>query len=124
MLRAFAVAIEMYACALALSGCDGLCANEQLSESTSPSGRLRAVTFRRDCGATTGFSTQVSVLVASKPLPNEAGNVFIIEGEPRTIVRWITDQHLSISCSDPARDFKHETSFGDVQITYDGPPSI
>ncbi len=38
----------------------GLCGNDVLSENISPSGHWKAVVSERSCGATTGFSTQVS----------------------------------------------------------------
>src|SRR5262245_12187443 len=74
-----------------------LCANAQVAEDISPDGKLKAVTFRRDCGATTKESLQVSILPAGKSLPNEAGNVFVASGTPIVVVRWISARHLSIS---------------------------
>ena len=98
---------------------DDLCANDDLRESVSQNGRLKAVRFRRDCGATTAFSTQVSILPTASNLPNEAGNVFSVAGEPAIIVRWIDDKHLIISGGGAATPFKHLSTFGDIQITYD-----
>jgi hypothetical protein len=47
----------------ALAGCgDAGCGNAVLQDLPSPEGRRHAVVFTRDCGATTAFSTQVSVL--------------------------------------------------------------
>ena len=96
-----------------------LCANDNLRESISPNGALKAVLFRRDCGATTSYSTQVSILPASHQLPNEAGNVFVVSGEPIVVVRWIDDQHLSISGGGASTAFVHLTDFRGVRITYD-----
>lgn len=56
---------------------DDLCGNTLLAETPSPEGNLRAVVFERNCGATTSFSTQVSVIESGSTLPNEGGNVFI-----------------------------------------------
>ena len=56
---------------------DGLCGNDVLAEVPSPDRRFRLVAFNRDCGATTGFSTQVSLLKLHEALPNSEGNVFI-----------------------------------------------
>jgi hypothetical protein len=53
----------------------GMCGNEELQSLVGPDGRHRAVAFQRDCGATTGFSRQLSVLPAAAALPNEGGNV-------------------------------------------------
>ena len=55
------------------------CGNDLVREVRSPSGKMKAVVFERDCGATTGFSTQVSLLLSNKSLPNESGNLFIAD---------------------------------------------
>jgi hypothetical protein len=59
-----------------MSSFDDLCGNTIVSTEFSPDHRLKAVLFERNCGATTGFSSQVSVLPADRDLPNEGGNVF------------------------------------------------
>ncbi|HEY7181405.1 MAG TPA: hypothetical protein VIC84_08295, partial [Blastocatellia bacterium] len=71
-------------CLLLLSiysaGCLNLadgCGNEILRVHYSPTKKLKAVVFERDCGATTGFSAQISIIPANSDLPNKAGNVFV-----------------------------------------------
>jgi hypothetical protein len=96
-----------------------LCGNDNQQEIISPNGTLKAVQFRRSCGATTGYSTHVSILPASRRLPNEAGNVFVVGDEPTVIVRWIDDRHLSISGGGAGTAFVHLTDFRGVHITYD-----
>lgn len=93
------------------------CANDNLRERISPGGQLKAVTFRRNCGATTPYSTQVSILPASRNLPNEAGNVFTVDHEHSIDVRWIDDHHLNIS-GETITQFLHLNEFNGVQITY------
>ena len=103
-----------------LCGCGpDLCANAQVSEDVSPDPRFKAITFRRDCGATTNYSVQVSIVPADKSLPNETGNVFVASGEPLVVVRWVADRHLSISGGGSPRAHKAEKSFRGVQITYE-----
>ena len=105
---------------LSLCGCmPDLCANKQIAEAVSPNDKLKAVTFRRDCGATTKETVQVSILPTKKSLPNEAGNVFVASGEPIVVVRWISDRHLSISGGGASGAFKADKSFGDIEVTYD-----
>lgn len=41
---------------------DDICGNKIIQEIPSPNRKLKAVIFTRDCGATTGFSTQISLL--------------------------------------------------------------
>jgi len=116
MVKPFAIASLL----LSLSDCmPNPCANAQIAQDVSPSGKLKAVTFRRDCGATTKETVQVSILPAKKALPNEAGNVFVARGTPLVVVRWIDDRHLSISGGDSSGAFEAKKSFRDVEITYD-----
>jgi hypothetical protein len=69
-------------CLASVVGChDDLCGNQVTQEVSSPSGNYRAIVFEFDCGATTGFSTQVSILPANKKLKNETGNIFAAEGD-------------------------------------------
>jgi hypothetical protein len=115
MVKALAIAILLFS----LCGCmPDLCANAQISDAASPDGKLKAVTFRRDCGATTKYSVQVWIIPAKKPLPNGGGNVFVASGEPNIVVRWIDDRHLSISGGGSLGAFKAEKSFGDIEVTY------
>ena len=57
--------------------CSGLCGNDVIEEVVSPNGKTKALVFQRDCGATTGFSTQISILSYQARLPDKPGNVFI-----------------------------------------------
>ena len=57
----------------------GACRNEILGSHYSPTKQLKAVVFQRDCGATTGFSIQISIMPANIALPNEGGNVFVAD---------------------------------------------
>jgi len=97
---------------------DDLCGNDNLIEAVSPSGGFKAITFRRNCGATTSYSTCVSILSASQKLPNEGGNVFTANREPAITVRWIDDRHLSIS-GQTYTEYLHLTEFRGIRITYD-----
>lgn len=56
------------------------CVNDMVGQVQSPDGQFKAVIFERDCGATTDFSTQVSIVPTSTPLPDTAGNVFVADG--------------------------------------------
>lgn len=60
---------------LPLSGRASACRNVEISRVPSPSAALSAVMFNRDCGTTTSFSTQVSIVTdAQQPLGT--GNIF------------------------------------------------
>lgn len=110
-----------------------MCRNEVISESPSPDGTKRLVVFQRDCGATTDFSTQVSVLPASAPLPNAKGNVFISDtdhgvapagpsGGPSVTVTWESARSVVLTHHPKVRVFKSESDAGGVQVRYVAAP--
>lgn len=106
-----------------------MCANEIISESSSPDGVKRLVVFQRDCGATTGFSTQVSVLSATKPLPNNGGNLYVSDsnhgaapsgpgGGPAVNVTWVSNQSVVLTHHPKVRVFKSESEVDGVRASY------
>lgn len=112
-----------------LSGCSVLCDNDLVKETLSPDGKWKAVVFQRDCGATTGFSTQLSVLKAAKNLPNRNGNVLIADtdhgkapaakwGGPDVQARWPSNNILQVSFHPATRIFKQEMKFAEVTVEY------
>jgi len=44
-------------------------------------GTRKVVVFQRSCGATTGFSTQASLLAGNAGLPEESGNLLSIDDD-------------------------------------------
>ena len=102
--------------ALLFVGCnqllDGMCGNEVLRTVLSPDGKIKAVLFERDCGATTGYSEQVSLLPAGAALPNEGGDTFVADGDhgaapggPQVQVVWKGNARLLIKHHPKARVF-------------------
>ena len=102
----------------ALVGCDDSCKNEVVQTTSSPSGLKQAVVFVRDCGATTGVSTQVSIVAAGVKVIG-AGNALVVEGRPSIQVRWLTDSAISLSGLGPGRIFKQEPEVYGASIRYD-----
>jgi hypothetical protein len=105
------------------------CGNDVLAEMPSPDKRYRVVVFQRDCGATTGFSTQLSLLRSQQPLGNEGGNVFAADtnhgaapsgpgGGPDVSVRWVNSGELVVVHHPKARVFLAEPKVSGVRITY------
>lgn len=112
-----------------LSSCSDGCNNIIIDQSTAPNGSYNAVIFQRDCGATTGFSTQVSLLDSNEK-PSGSANVFIVDndhgaadvgkwGGPEAEMQWISDDHLLVRFAAKSRIFKQETSVSGVQISYE-----
>ncbi|MDO9316501.1 MAG: hypothetical protein Q7T97_18360 [Burkholderiaceae bacterium] len=117
---------------LALFYCLGesLCGNRIVSEVIAPNKRLKATVFRRDCGATDGFSTQVSVISAFDQLPNKSGNAFSADTNhgaapqaeadgPIVQVEWQSDNALVIRHHPAARVFTQRKEVDEVQLSYD-----
>jgi hypothetical protein len=74
-----------------------MCRNNIINKSFSPDGKLKALAYRRDAGATTGFSICVSILKSNETLYNDQrGNVF---GQPGywAEAKWLDNKTLMIS---------------------------
>lgn len=103
----------------------GMCGNDIYKEYVSPNRKLKAVVFQRDCGATTGFSTQISVMAAKDDLKNEAGNTYIIDGHPSEAAPklfWRNNNELIIYKPINGSEYKAEKSWGylnKVNIIYE-----
>jgi hypothetical protein len=106
-----------------------LCGNEIVESLTSPDGSKKVVIFQRDCGATTGFSTQASLLLANEVLRNNGGNVFSSDtnhgtapsgkgGGPALQVRWLGTEAVSISYHPATRISKAQPEVSGVQFKY------
>lgn len=106
------------------------CHNEILVESISPDRTKKLVVFQRSCGATTGFSTQVSLISPNAKLPNEFGNVFIadtdhgiapssIGGGPEVRFHWAAPKRLLLQHHALARIFKAERRLDETDVTYE-----
>ncbi len=74
--------------------------------------------FQRDCGATTGFSTQVSIIKADEPLSDgEPGNTYVTTGNPDDIslgVKWLSDDEVEIV---GPRPLLLDEEVGDVRVS-------
>jgi len=82
------------------SNISGMCANTIITSSSSPNNKWKVVLFERNCGATTGFSSQISLLKPDEELSNEAGNIYIAEGYPEGYnLKWESDTSVLIKGS-------------------------
>jgi hypothetical protein len=101
-----------------LAGCGATCENEIYQTVRSPSGRMKAVVFNRGCGATVGFNTQVSLLPASAALPNDGGNVLVVDDKVPLKIEWQSDDAVRIAGQLDTEIFKQEASVSGVQVAY------
>ncbi|WP_077145017.1 hypothetical protein [Sphingopyxis sp. KK2] len=112
-----------------VGGCDDGCGNEIITRSDATGGAHSAVMFNRNCGATTGFTTQISI-VPSGEQPSGAGNAFVADddhgaattgdwGGPWAEMTWLAPDHLRIRYVPKSRLFKQEENVSDVKISYE-----
>lgn len=101
-----------------------MCGNDLHKEYPSPNNHFKAVVFQRDCGATTGFSTQISIIDSSQQLDNESGNVYIINGHPDDVAPnliWESNSELVIEQLPSGSESHAATEWGlsnQVKVTY------
>ena len=124
MLKAQASAILF----LASTGCSDTCENSVAAKVVSPDGQREAVMFQRDCGATTGYSTQISVLDHGETQAG-GGNAFRADdnhgvaavGEwqgPWADMRWAATDRLLIRYASKSRIFEQAAKVNGVEIDY------
>jgi hypothetical protein len=112
-----------------VSGCSDACQNSTVSTVAAPTGGLKAVLLQRDCGTTTGFSSQVSVTDADDT-PFGGGNVFVADtdhgaakasswGGPWVELRWPSPGNLLIRYDAKARVFTQNEKVSGVRIRYE-----
>jgi hypothetical protein len=107
-----------------------MCGNRISTMMESPKKEWNIVVFERDCGATTDFSTQISILRKNQELPNSAGNIFsadsghgsaqinekgVIYVEPL----WINSRTISIKYDSEATAFYQENEFNGITIRFE-----
>lgn len=101
-----------------------MCRNEVYSQVLSPDGKHKAVVFQRDCGATTGYSTQITIIDSSDELRNESGNIYVIDGHPKNVsprLKWMSNTELKVERSLNGSENKAESKWGffkKIRITY------
>lgn len=109
--------LALYASLLVMTGCS-ICENDVVSSALSPSGKWKAVVFQRGCGATTDFNTQVSVLPAERGLPDDSGNIYVIDGKGPVNVSWMSDSELEVRAKVSRNVYKQELSIAGVRVNY------
>jgi hypothetical protein len=109
-------------------GCSGpIAVNREISRVVSPDAAWDAVIFERNAGASTSFSTQVSIVKHQSVLPDDGGNVFIADcdngaapaaswGGPYVQARWQSTNTLVLSFDIRARVFKKQNQVGGIRI--------
>lgn len=112
-----------------LTACSDLsdCRNQVLAEKTSPDGWHVATLFVRDCGATTGYATQLAI--AERGVPLDRATVAFIADEDHgsaltqgpaiwTEMRWTNSAELFFAYAEQARIFRRQHRIGNIRIRY------
>jgi hypothetical protein len=116
----FATRIAYILLGLILSSCSDVCDNDDAVEYPCSDRSVKAVVFRRSCGATTDFSTHVVLLPFGQQLGNNPGNVLILKRECRIQARWENTKHLVLQADIPDTDvFLKVVSYRGITISYE-----
>ncbi|MXO88566.1 hypothetical protein [Alteraurantiacibacter aestuarii] len=107
-----------------LAGCTDGCENVVLERARAPFGNADAVAFERNCGATTGYSTQVSI-VDRDDAPTDAGNILIASGRsfaedsnrPTVSLEWLGSEQLSVRYDASLAILSHHDRYGRTIIS-------
>lgn len=109
---------------LMLPGCwpeDSLnaCDTELETEVPSETGAYLAAVFHRECGATTGFNTQVALRKRTDRFDPRQGQVLSLDGHHRLELIWRGDRRLEVRV--PAeRIYVQKDRWHDVRLEYTG----
>jgi hypothetical protein len=106
-----------------------MCGNREISSTPIPGTKYKVVVFERVCGATSGFSTQASIMKSTAKLKNEIGNIFTADcnhgtapagpgGGPELRVKVIGPNIIELAHHPSARVFDAQTSYEGISIKY------
>jgi hypothetical protein len=93
------------------------CANPERQRVRSPNGRHDLVVYDRDCGATTDYSTQVSVLPRGATARGR-GNAYVNDHVVPLTVAWTSDTGAAIRYPPGLRGLKEARRVGGVGVRY------
>jgi hypothetical protein len=115
------IAIGAFAMALASCNVSPSCRNEPHGRSVSPNGKMAAIVYSRNCGATTGDNYQISIVPADEA-PTGTGNALILDSgpsySPHFKPMWHGDGALTIPVPAGARVFSKNRRVNGVQVTF------
>jgi hypothetical protein len=96
------------------------CENTVKSEVKSPDGKYIVTLFERNCGATTDFSTIVSLRENSTELKADDLGIFVVKGQPKIDLAWEGNTRLRLQCQLCRADeiFKQEGSWKEIEIFF------
>jgi hypothetical protein len=93
-----------------------LCGNDINQKIPSPNGENVAYIFERSCGATTGFSPQLSVLDNDEEFQNESGNTF--RSNKEFSVEWLNENNLKVIYDISSEINKMDKKVNGIMVQY------
>jgi len=97
-----------------------MCGNTIIQTSTSPNQKYKLVLYQRDCGATTGFSSQISLLDIDEKLDleDDSGNIYIADGYPDNFkIIWISNNSVIIK-RPQEKTYKMKSKVNNISFKY------
>ncbi|MFD0048037.1 hypothetical protein ACFVHQ_01645 [Actinomycetes bacterium NPDC127524] len=93
-----------------------MCGNDIKQKIASPSGENLAYIFERSCGATTGFSPQLSILNKDDDFQNESGNTF--RSDKDFSIVWLNDKNLKVIYDKSSETSEVDKKVNGIMIEY------
>jgi hypothetical protein len=106
------------------------CGTELIHETLSQDGKVKAVLFLRNCGATTDYVTSVSLVSPSENLtddstfftPRRLGTIFRAKGVVPASVAWRSPSELIITYARGAEVLLRQHVHGKIRVAYEETP--
>ncbi|MGE7603073.1 DUF5412 family protein [Peribacillus sp. NPDC097675] len=93
-----------------------MCSNETVQKIPSPSGEKMAYVFKRDCGATTGFSPQLSILNNNDKIQNKSGNTFRTDKDFN--IEWLDEKQLVVNYNKSSEIYEMDKNVNGIKVLY------
>ncbi len=108
----FATACLLWSCA---------CSDEVRTKLLAPDSAMAATAYVRNCGATTDYSSIVSVHRESDSFRDEAQRVLVVQGRHEFQLNWRDARTLVVRCVDCEREdiFREVDMLNGVAIVYE-----
>ena len=95
-----------------------LCENVEVRRLPSPDGRLDLVVFERNCGATTDFSSQVSLVPHGASVDDRPGNVYIYGHRVPLALTWHSAAAIAVHYPPGFRGLTEARSVRGVSVEF------
>ncbi|KQU15295.1 hypothetical protein ASG65_27415 [Bacillus sp. Leaf13] len=97
---------------------EDMCGNDIKQKTPSPSGENVVYTFERSCGATTGYSPQLSILNKDDDFQNESGNTF--RSDKDFSIEWLNEKNLKVIYDKSSETSEMDKKVNGIKIKYVG----